>query len=325
MALPPLYPSNSTLAKPPQSLAARHNRWGRQKAAGTIYPRLTNPGLLGGAEPESRRIPEHTDHLRCSSPGAFPVPSGQTTKSTPATCRIRFIRRTSDWAPGRPCPSTRCRRPSRSGGADTVSPPGSAPPAPPGPEEPPTAAGGPPRVQTQPVEVALPAGGRPTAPRAPAHTADARGRARPPARARRGAPTGPRTRPRSSPPAGRARLPPQRAAEASGARQQRLGAPPWNSEASPRAASPGLAAGSRSSGLCAAHSLARRADYKSHKAVRLCVPGLVVRPHPLRAGGREWSAGKDPTPSFTTNSAAQSPWKKINKHLLDTVIFNTYS
>lgn len=35
--------------------------------------------------------------------------------------------------------------------------------------------------------------------------------------------------------------------------------------------------------------------------------------------------GKDPTPRVTTNSAAHNPWKKVNKHLFDTVIFNTYS
>lgn len=80
-----------------------------------------------------------------------------------------------------------------------------------------------------------PAGQR--APHGPA--ADARGRARPPARARRAAPTGPRTRSRSSPAAGRARLRPQRAPEASGAPRQRPGAPPWSSEASPQAAGRG--------------------------------------------------------------------------------------
>lgn len=35
--------------------------------------------------------------------------------------------------------------------------------------------------------------------------------------------------------------------------------------------------------------------------------------------------GEGPHPRVTTNSAAHNPWKKVNKHLFDTVIFNTYS
>ena len=71
-------------------------------------------------------------------------------------------------------------------------------------------------------------------------------------------------------------------------------------------------------GLQVPSGCARPADYKSHQDARAPQTRSPTRP-------RGASAGKGPNPRFTTNSAAQNPWKKINKHLFDTVIFNTYS
>lgn len=59
---------------------------------------------------------------------------------------------------------------------------------------------------------------------------------------------------------------------------------------------------------------ARPADYKSHKAMRLGTP-------PNWAS----SAGKGPHPACCHKFSPHSPWKTINRHLFDTVIFNTYS
>lgn len=321
MALPPLHPSSSNSCKASTAPRGAAQQVGQSQGtpdSRTLASRVGQERGQGLSPPQSAR----EAHARAPRDGHQSqlqdnplYPAGlPTSPSPPATA---------------------------SGGARTVPPPGPAPSAPPGPGDTPTAGTGSPRAsRPSSWPSRLPAGQRPSAPRAGFPSPGAS-----PSRSRReGAcaapsPCSARRAYRSSHAvsllsAGWSGPSPAAAggggkrgasAEAGGAAMElgglAAGRRPRGGALGPAA----LASGSRSSRLCASNSLARPVNYKSHKAVRLWMPGLVVRPHPPLAGGRVFRDERFPPKSFTTNSAAQSPWKKINKHLFDTVIFNTYS
>lgn len=139
------------------------------------------------------------------------------------------------------------------------------------------------------------------------------------------APTGLRMRPRSSQPAARPRLQPRGTAGANRGCQRRPGAPPWSSEASAPSEQTGpaaQAAGNCGSAPRAAHRPARRADYKSHEALRPCWRRLGVGRAARRAS---FVRERTPPRALPQTQPHSTPGKKINKHLFDTVIFNTYS
>lgn len=136
------------------------------------------------------------------------------------------------------------------------------------------------------------------------------------------APTGPRMLSRFLPLAGQACL---RLPGASGRRRRRPGAQPWSLELSARAHGRGWPHRPPGAVVCGPAPRARRSAARTTSPMRPC--GRLGRDPEsdgaTMCGCRPTREG--PHPRVTTNSAAHNPWKKVNKHLFDTVIFNTYS